>query len=115
METIHALRGLDLSIGRNEMVAIMGSSGSGKSTLMNMLGCLDRPTDGSYLLNGRDVSRMNAAELAQVRNEEIGFVFQSYNLFPHMNVLRNITLAPRKVLGLSAAESEERGRDLLRF
>ena len=92
VETIHALRGLDLAIGRNEMVAIMGSSGSGKSTLMNMLGCLDRPTAGSYLLNGRDVSRMNATELAQVRNEEIGFVFQSFELLPRQTALENVEL-----------------------
>ena len=92
VETIHALRGLDLAIGRNEMVAIMGSSGSGKSTLMNMLGCLDRPTGGSYLLNGRDVSRMGAGELAQVRNEEIGFVFQSFELLPRQTALENVEL-----------------------
>jgi len=92
VETIHALRGLDLTIERNEMVAIMGSSGSGKSTLMNMLGCLDRPTGGTYLLNGRDVSRMNAKELAQVRNEEIGFVFQSFELLPRQTALENVEL-----------------------
>ncbi len=92
VETIHALRGLDLSIGRNEMVAIMGSSGSGKSTLMNMLGCLDRPTGGSYLMNGRDVSKMDANELAQVRNEEIGFVFQSFELLPRQTALENVEL-----------------------
>jgi putative ABC transport system ATP-binding protein len=92
VETIHALRGLDLAIGRNEMVAIMGSSGSGKSTLMNMLGCLDRPTGGSYFLNGRDVSRMGAKELAQVRNEEIGFVFQSFELLPRQTALENVEL-----------------------
>ncbi len=92
VETIHALRGLDLSIGRNEMVAIMGSSGSGKSTLMNMLGCLDRPTSGAYLLNGRDVSRMGATELARVRNEEIGFVFQSFELLPRQTALENVEL-----------------------
>ena len=92
VETIHALRGVDLSIGRNEMVAIMGSSGSGKSTLMNQLGCLDTPTGGAYLLNGRDVSRMNARELAQVRNEEIGFVFQSFELLPRQTALENVEL-----------------------
>ena len=92
VETIRALNGLDLSVGRNEMVAIMGSSGSGKSTLMNMLGCLDRPTSGSYLLNGRDVSRMNATELARVRNEEIGFVFQSFELLPRQTALENVEL-----------------------
>jgi len=92
VETIHALRGLDLAIRRNEMVAIMGSSGSGKSTLMNMLGCLDRPTAGAYFLNGRDVSRMGASELAQVRNEEIGFVFQSFELLPRQSALENVEL-----------------------
>ena len=92
VETIRALNGLDLSVGRNEMVAIMGSSGSGKSTLMNMLGCLDRPTSGSYLLNGRDVSRMNATELARVRNDEIGFVFQSFELLPRQTALENVEL-----------------------
>ena len=92
VETIHALRGVDLSIGRNEMVAIMGSSGSGKSTLMNQLGCLDTPTGGAYLLNGRDVSRMNAGELAQVRNQEIGFVFQSFELLPRQTALENVEL-----------------------
>jgi len=92
VEMIHALRGLDLAIRRNEMVAIMGSSGSGKSTLMNMLGCLDRPTAGAYFLNGRDVSRMGASELAQVRNEEIGFVFQSFELLPRQSALENVEL-----------------------
>ena len=92
VETIHALRGVDLSIGRNEMVAIMGSSGSGKSTLMNQLGCLDTPTGGAYYLNSRDVSRMNARELAQVRNEEIGFVFQSFELLPRQTALENVEL-----------------------
>ncbi len=92
VETIRALNGLDLAIERNEMVAIMGSSGSGKSTLMNMLGCLDRPTAGRYLLNGRDVSAMDAKELAQVRNEEIGFVFQSFELLPRQTALENVEL-----------------------
>ena len=92
VEVIHALRGLELTIGRNEMVAIMGSSGSGKSTLMNMLGCLDRPTTGAYFLNGRDVSRMGAKELAMVRNQEIGFVFQSFELLPRQTALENVEL-----------------------
>ncbi len=92
VETIHALRGVDLSIGRNEMVAIMGSSGSGKSTLMNQLGCLDTPTGGAYYLNSRDVSRMSASELAQVRNQEIGFVFQSFELLPRQTALENVEL-----------------------
>ncbi len=92
VEVIRALNGVDLRIERNDFVAIMGSSGSGKSTLMNMLGCLDRPTGGAYLLNGKDVSRMGAAELARVRNEEIGFVFQSFELLPRQTALENVEL-----------------------
>jgi putative ABC transport system ATP-binding protein len=92
VETIHALRGLDLEVGKNEMVAIMGSSGSGKSTLMNILGCLDRPTDGGYELDGKQVSRMGARELARVRNEKIGFVFQSFELLHRQTALQNVEL-----------------------
>lgn len=92
VERIDALREVDLTVGANEMVAIMGSSGSGKSTLMNMIGCLDRPTSGSYLLNGRDVSRMSANELAQVRNEQVGFVFQSFELLSRQSALQNVEL-----------------------
>ncbi|MGA1517520.1 MAG: ABC transporter ATP-binding protein, partial [Phycisphaerales bacterium] len=92
VETIHALRGVDLDIAANEMVAVMGSSGSGKSTLMNILGCLDRPTAGSYRLDGRLVSAMGAAELARVRNERIGFVFQSFELLPRLSALANVEL-----------------------
>ena len=92
VETIHALRGVDLDIGRNEMVAIMGSSGSGKSTLMNMLGCLDRPTSGEYMLGGRLVSAMKTDELALIRNEEIGFVFQSFELLARQSALENVEL-----------------------
>jgi putative ABC transport system ATP-binding protein len=92
VERIHALRGVNVSIEPNEFVAIMGSSGSGKSTLLNMLGCLDRPTAGQYFIANRDVSRMNAAELAQVRNERIGFVFQSFELLPRASALRNVEL-----------------------
>ena len=92
VETIHALRGVDLSIGRNEMVAIMGKSGSGKSTLMNTLGCLDRPTSGEYWLGGKLVSAMKADELALVRNEEIGFVFQTFELLPRQTALENVEL-----------------------
>jgi putative ABC transport system ATP-binding protein len=92
VETIHALRGVDLDIMPNEMVAIMGSSGSGKSTLMNTLGCLDRPTAGEYSLGGKLVSGMGADELAHIRNEEIGFVFQSFELLPRQTALENVEL-----------------------
>lgn len=92
VEEIHALRGVDLEIARNEWVAIMGSSGSGKSTLMNVLGCLDRPTSGEYWLDGRRVSDMGAGELARVRNERLGFVFQSFELLPRMTALSNVEL-----------------------
>ncbi len=92
VERIHALREIDLDIEQNEFVAIMGSSGSGKSTLMNILGCLDQPTHGRYDLAGRDTSRMTAAELARVRNERIGFVFQSFELLPRMSALKNVEM-----------------------
>src|SRR3954454_21330719 len=92
VERIRALDGVDLDVGRNEYVAIMGTSGSGKSTLMNILGCLDRPTSGTYELDGRDVTRMGAAALARVRNERIGFVFQSFELMPRLTALRNVEL-----------------------
>jgi putative ABC transport system ATP-binding protein len=92
VERIDALRDVDITIGDNEMVAIMGSSGSGKSTLMNMLGCLDRPTAGTYRLDGRDVGRMGPADLARVRNEQVGFVFQSFELLPRQSALQNVEL-----------------------
>lgn len=91
-ERIHALDGVDLDIEPNEFVAIMGSSGSGKSTLMNLLGCLDRPTSGHYLLNGHDTRRMSATELALIRNEHIGFIFQSFELMSRMSALRNVEM-----------------------
>ena len=90
---IPALAGVDLHIGRNEYVALIGPSGSGKSTLMNLIGCLDTPSEGTYVLNGRDTSTMNDNELAQVRNQEIGFVFQSFHLLPRLTVLENVQMA----------------------
>jgi putative ABC transport system ATP-binding protein len=92
VERVHALRGIDLEIKKNEFVAIMGASGSGKSTLMNILGCLDKPSKGQYWLNGKPTQKMNAAQLAQIRNEEIGFVFQSFELLPRQTALGNVTL-----------------------
>ena len=92
-ERVHALSGVDLDIARNEFVAIMGSSGSGKSTLMNILGCLDKPTGGTYELNGKHTHEMSSFELSRVRNEEIGFVFQSFELLPRMTAIENVRLA----------------------
>nr|WP_307727939.1 ABC transporter ATP-binding protein [Massilia terrae] len=89
-QTVHALRGIDLEIQRNEMVAFIGASGSGKSTMMNIIGCLDRPSSGEYWLNGRAVAAMNGDELARVRNQEIGFIFQSFHLLPRASALDNV-------------------------
>lgn len=110
-ETIHALRSFDISIDKNEYVAIMGTSGSGKSTLMNLLGCLDTADDGSYWLNGQLVSEMNNRELARIRNQQIGFVFQTFNLLARADALHNVELplvyggVPRKERLARAAES----------
>ena len=89
-QLVRALDGVDIAIGRNEYVAVVGASGSGKSTLMNIIGCLDKPSAGTYTLNGREVARMNDNELATVRNREIGFIFQSFNLLPRANALQNV-------------------------
>jgi putative ABC transport system ATP-binding protein len=92
VEEIHALNGVDLIVKENEFIAVMGHSGSGKSTLMNVLGCLDRPTSGCYELDGQDVTELNDGELAKIRNERIGFVFQSFELLSQMNALRNVEM-----------------------
>jgi putative ABC transport system ATP-binding protein len=106
-ETIHALRSITLNIQKNEYVALMGSSGSGKSTLMNVLGCLDTPSGGKYLLNGVDVSAMSDNELAEIRNSQIGFVFQTFNLLPRSTALENVAL-PLVYAGLPKSQRLER-------
>ncbi|TCK68802.1 putative ABC transport system ATP-binding protein [Winogradskyella wandonensis] len=111
-ETVHVLKGIDLDIKRGEYVAIMGPSGSGKSTLMNLLGCLDTPTAGTYLLNGKDVSQMSDDELAEIRNTEIGFVFQTFNLLPRTTALDNVAL-PMVYAGQSKKAREERATEVL--
>jgi putative ABC transport system ATP-binding protein len=111
-ETVYVLKGIDLEINKGEYVALMGPSGSGKSTLMNILGCLDTPTSGSYILNNKDVSQMHDDELADIRNKEIGFVFQTFNLLPRTTALNNVAL-PMIYAGYSKAERAERAAQVL--
>ena len=109
---VHALQSVSLDINKNEYVALMGPSGSGKSTLMNLLGCLDTPTSGEYLLNGTSVSTMTDSELAEIRNKEIGFVFQTFNLLPRLSALENVAL-PLVYGGVSKAKRLERAQEVL--
>jgi putative ABC transport system ATP-binding protein len=109
---VHALRGVDLVIGDGEYVSVMGPSGSGKSTLLNVLGCLDRPTSGSYALDGVDVAALDEAELSSIRRDRIGFVFQSFHLIPRLTALENVEL-PMVFAGVPARERRERGRAAL--
>ena len=111
-ETIYALQKIDLTIYKNEYVALMGPSGSGKSTLMNILGCLDTPTGGEYILNNNSVAKMTDNELAEVRNKEIGFVFQTFNLLPRNSTLENVAL-PLVYAGMPKAQREERAKEVL--
>jgi len=113
-EVVHALRGVDTSIHPGEYVAVMGPSGSGKSTLLNVLGCLDRPTRGSYYLGGQDVSHLDDDELSEIRSRRLGFIFQSYNLIAQLNVLENIEV-PLFYQGVSPQESRERAVTLARL
>jgi putative ABC transport system ATP-binding protein len=111
-QEVRALNGVDIIINQNEYVAIMGPSGSGKSTMMNILGCLDSPTDGTYILNGTDVSKMDDGQLAEIRNKEIGFVFQSFNLLPRYTALDNVAL-PLIYSGAGKAERDNRAKEAL--
>ncbi|MDP2858134.1 MAG: ABC transporter ATP-binding protein [Bacillota bacterium] len=109
---VHALRGIDMEIDSGEYVAIMGPSGSGKSTFMNIVGCLDRPTEGSYQLAGQDTSRMTDNELSTIRNERIGFIFQTFNLLPRLSALQNVEL-PLVYRGMPASDRRERAMECL--
>ena len=111
-EIINVLKGIDLQINKGEYVALMGPSGSGKSTLMNILGCLDTPTSGSYILNGKDVSQMHDDDLAEIRNKEIGFVFQTFNLLPRTTALDNVAL-PMIYAGYSKSDRNKRATEVL--
>ena len=111
-EIVYVLKGIDLEINKGEYVALMGPSGSGKSTLMNLLGCLDTPTSGTYILNGKDVSQMHDDELAEIRNKEIGFVFQTFNLLPRTTALANVAL-PMIYAGYSKSERNTRATEVL--
>ncbi|WP_037316607.1 ABC transporter ATP-binding protein [Salegentibacter sp. Hel_I_6] len=111
-EIVKVLKGIDLDINRGEYVAIMGPSGSGKSTLMNLLGCLDTPTSGTYILNGKDASQMGDDELAEIRNKEIGFVFQTFNLLPRTTALENVAL-PMIYAGYSKTDRKKRAEEVL--
>ena len=113
-EKVHALRGVSIQIERGEYVAIMGPSGSGKSTLMNLIGCLDTPSQGTYFLNNKNVGSMNDDELARIRNEEIGFVFQTFNLLPRATALHNVEL-PMIYAGLSPKDRRARAEEVLRM
>lgn len=113
-EEIHAIKSISLNIFKNEYVALMGPSGSGKSTLMNIIGCLDTPTKGQYVLNQTDVSRMEDNELAEIRNKEIGFVFQTFNLLPRSTALDNVAL-PLVYAGVDKKAREERASEMLRL
>jgi len=112
-EIVYVLKGIDLEINKGEYVALMGPSGSGKSTLMNLLGCLDTPTSGSYILNGKDVSQMQDDELAEIRNKEIGFIFQTFNLLPRTTALDNVAL-PMIYAGHSKSERNTRATEVLK-
>ena len=111
-ETVHVLKGIDLDIEKGDYVALMGPSGSGKSTLMNLLGCLDTPTSGTYILNGQDVSSMSDDQLAEIRNKEIGFVFQTFNLLPRTTALENVAL-PMIYAGASKKVRTNRAQEVL--